>query len=60
MGVCHVTEISNHYLLGVNQGNNEIYWDSNNNTSLDSADELIAVINNTAGLNLTQNYFDFA
>ena len=57
--VIQLTGISHDYLLGVNQGNNEIYWDSNNNTSLDSADDLIAVINNTAALNLTQNYFDF-
>ncbi len=57
--VIQLTGISNNYLLGVNQGDNEIYLDSNNNTLLDNTDELIAVVNNIVGLNLNQNYFDF-
>ena len=57
--IIQLTLNTSEYLLDNINGNSEVYLDSNGDNFLSNDDELIAVIQNTNGLDLAQGYFNF-
>ena len=57
--VIQLSGTASNYVIGVSNGNSEIYWDSNDDAVVNSSDALVVVAKNAGNLDLSQDYFDF-